>query len=195
MSDKPIMAHMTYRNRRYAGYTHDEALAYDGNIYYRTKIVLDNGEWYPNIEELAKAKGVAVKAVRYRLDMGDSYDDAIRHAGRTPVVGDLVIDGVPYPSLLEVARVFSVNPSTLRSRVLNGWTPEQAVGRTPPPNVRQYVVDGVPWTSIKTLAGAYDMKPERVRRRIAKHWTPTEAVGVDPEPTKDELARRADAAT
>lgn len=88
-----------------------------------------------------------------------------------------------------------MHPVILLKRLSRGWSPEQAVGITPPPAKPPHVLskpvvvrDGKDvrrFTSINQAAAAYGMDPRKVRSRLIRlKWSPEQALQIEPAPAK-----------
>ena len=141
------------------------------------------------------------KEHRARLGVSHEFYKKCVRSGRNPwketpqmpTPPRLLQVGSETKTLSEWAELAGVRVDTLRARLDQSmWTPEQAVGRAPPPRQKYafpadrrttFVVDGVTRTLREwaTLAGA---KEGTVRQRLSAGWTPRQAVGFDPKPPR-----------
>ena len=92
------------------------------------------------------------------------------------------IAGTKYESIRSAADALSVNYGALFRRLNSGWTPEQAVGITPPP-VRQgnasksVTISGRTFSSLKAAAAHYGIEVGVFRMRLLRGDSPERAVG------------------
>lgn len=174
------VSNITYQNRRNAGYTHDEALAYPGNVRYRDKIELPDGRWFPNLTEMSRATGIGLTTLEYRRNQGYTGMDLVTPDRHTPMARPRIIQGIPFASDKDAAAHFGVDYYTYLKRLADDWTVEQALGLAPSPKALSLAVDGVPYPSMRALADAFKQNRDMVRLRLASGASPRQAVGLDP---------------
>ena len=162
-------------------------------INYRYEV---EGKGFKSYDELSKHYGVKVVTIRTRLKRGMSLEEALGIV-KTPDLRykknntkknrrsikdvDLVVDGIKYESISELAKTFGITDITLRTRICEYWmSPEEAV-KTPirrtNKKIENLVVDGIKYESISQLAKSFGLKPFVVRQRIIDYgYTAEEAV-------------------
>ncbi len=94
----------------------------------------------------------------------------------------LIILGKTFISAQKAADHFGVNVVTLRSRLLRGWTPEEAVGVTAHERKKRagqaVVVNDISYSSVTEAANAYGLAPRTVIGRLSAGATLEEALGL-----------------
>mgnify|MGYP001463064996 CR=1 FL=1 len=80
--------------------------------------------------------GVDPRSASYRLNAGWDLDTALDPSADVDNRKSIVIQGIEYPTLSVAARKFEVNPVTFMKRVRHEWTPEQAAGLAPSPELQ-----------------------------------------------------------
>lgn len=169
----------TYKNRRNAGYSHDEAVAYPSRVRYQDKIELPDGRWFPNLTEMARATGINATTLEYRRAQGYTGADLITPDRHKPAARARVIQGIPFASDKDAAAHFGVTYNTYLRRLADDWSVEQALGLTPSPKALSLTIDGVPYPSIRALAAAFNQNRDIVRIRLSAGASPRQAVGLD----------------
>ena len=162
-------------------------------INYRYEV---EGKGFKSYDELSKHYGVKVVTIRTRLKRGLTLEEALgivktpdlrykknnlRKTKRSAKDVDLVVDGIKYDSISQLAKSFGIADITLRKRICEYWmSPEEAV-KTPikikNKKISNLVVDGIKYDSISQLAKSFGLEPYIVRNRIIDYgYTVEEAV-------------------
>ncbi|WP_194427710.1 tyrosine-type recombinase/integrase [Chromobacterium sp. Rain0013] len=99
-----------------------------------------------------------------------------------------VLNGTIYQSAVAVAQAFGVTTSIIHYRIKRGWTPEQIVGLTPPPEKNSQnrekigtpiVITGQKFNTVKEASQHYGLNYSIVKNRLFLGWTLYEALEVD----------------
>lgn len=162
-------------------------------INYRYEV---EGKRFKTYDELSKYYGVKVVTIRTRLKRGLSLEEALgvakipdlrykknnlKKSKRSAKDVDLVVDGVKYDSISQLAKSFGIADITLRKRICENWmSPEEAVKTPLKKNISKpedLVVDGIKYESYSQLAKSFGLKPYIVTQRINEYgYTAEEAV-------------------
>ena len=153
---------------------------------------------FNSYHEISEYYNVKTITIRKRLERGLSLEQAVgiiktpdfriknnksekvnRKAGEV----ELLVDGIKYKSISQLAKSFNMTDTTLRKRILEqGLSPEKAVKR-PIKKRAEYskthnlYVDGVQYKNITELAKAYNLKYDIVYQRVNNYgYSPEEAV-------------------
>lgn len=129
--------------------------------------------------------------VRSRLKLGWTKEQAFElkpapKRGRN-VGTPIIISGKRYKSKGEAARHFGIKESVFTSRLLRGWTLEQAAGLNLPPKApvkagKVIAIGDSEYPSEAAFARAFGKDYTVVRSRLSYGWTPEQAVDLKPPP-------------
>ena len=152
------------------------------------------GKEYSSIQEAyndIKPKGKTYSQVLYSLKSGNSPEVAF--SDYVPP-SKFIVRGVDYGTVRNAAEHFNVCFETVRYRLKNGWTNEEAVGLEPPKptpkklgiRTKIFEIDGVRYT-IKDLSEKYGMTPEYIRNKLRYGNSIEEVLGLVEKPKKYEV--------
>lgn len=159
---------------------------------YRRKNALPSiridGQTY-SIGQAAKTFGVEQSAITERLKQGWTARQAVRlDASPCASARKLIINGEIFHSRKAVAERFNIPESTVLYRIREGWSLQQVVGISSPPE-KDYsnivgkptktVVDGISFNSIREAAQHFCVNYRVVLHRLRIGWTTREALGLD----------------
>lgn len=133
----------------------------------------------------AKALGRALERERelaQRLERREAFK---AQAGEHTLGGlEIEFEGVRYASTSALARAYGVLSPTLRARMRQGWTLEQALGQASPPKLVRHLsavrVAGEEFASISAAARRFGVSWSVARYRLQIGATPEQAFGLAP---------------
>lgn len=133
----------------------------------------------------AKALGRALERERElarRLERREAFK---AQAGEHTLGGlEIEFEGVRYASTSALARAYGVLSPTLRARMRQGWTLEQALGQASPPKLVRHLsavrVAGEEFVSISAAARRFGVSWSVARYRLQIGATPEQAFGLAP---------------
>lgn len=146
---------------------------------------------FSTILEAAEHFGVHASTAARRLRDGWPPEEAFeirRHARSRPAGRELETSVGTFPSVKAAAIRFGLAPDTVVARLMNGWTPDEAVGvatHSRLPRVTQTLnCDGRDFPNVGRLAAAYGKSYRLVYKRLRTGWSPEQAVGSLPPPPR-----------
>lgn len=103
---------------------------------------------------------------------------------------EICVNGKKYPNIANAARDYGQKPSTVRSRLYQGWSLEEALEIESKPKIMakankkgtKIFVHGEEYKYIKDAAQKYNMSPQVVANRIKRGLTPEQALELEPFP-------------
>ena len=165
------------------------------------KPITIRGEEYPSITEAARYYNLSPKMVQGRLRDGWSVEEAfgLRQrkerlpARRRPISVKTNSGTLSYATVKEAAIDHQLDPKVVRTRISTyGWSPEQALGISPPPERKAHNRKAVSfelggksyeYESVTHAAKAHDLNEFLVLGRMnARGWTIEQALELDPPP-------------
>jgi hypothetical protein len=161
----------------------------------QSKKIKLNGIEYLSIVAAAKALGVNPITSQVRLNKGWSTEEAFSLKERpAQSKRKIMASGMEFPSLPAAARHFGLSPLKVKTRVLRGWTLQEALElevRSPPKPAHRTRISITAsngertFDSIKEAALAFGLEPGTVRARLSGHdWSPEMALGLIPPPSR-----------
>ena len=152
------------------------------------KRVVVEGVEYPSVNALARAYDLNTHTVSWRLRNGWTTKQSVEL--ESPPEGYLgprkiEVEDKTYASMIQAAKSYGLQPDTVKSRLLAGWTVEQALGLEPPPEsaaANPVVLEGVRYRSTNAACEAYGVPYSRVEGRVRIGWSLEQAIGVEPPP-------------
>lgn len=150
--------------------------------------IIINGQTF-SISEAAKAFGAEHADITNRLKQGWLARQAVG-LEPSPKASALtfVINGEVFRSKEEAAKRFGISVGKFNYRLRLGWTLDQVVGLSEPPEKghsnltgkpTQTIVDGIEFKSIRAAAEHFSVDYRVVKHRLWLGWTIKEAVGLD----------------
>jgi hypothetical protein len=98
----------------------------------------------------------------------------------------ILLGGRVFASIPAFARAYGKSFTVVKSRLILGWSPAQAVDLAPPPppsgekNGEPFTLKGVTYSSRAKAAKAHGLDPRKVHKRLKAGWTAEEAFGITP---------------
>lgn len=150
--------------------------------------IIINGQTF-SISEAAKSFGTEHADITNRLKQGWTARQAVG-LDPSPKASALtcVINGEVFRSKEEAAKKFGISIGKFNYRLKLGWTLDQVVGLSEPPEKghsnltgkpTQTIVDGIVFKSIRAAANHFSVDYRVVRHRLWIGWTIREALGLD----------------
>ena len=140
-----------------------------------------NNKLYKGTGELATAFGIKRPAFQYRLKAGWTLKQACNlepppEIIRKGVSIKFTFDNKDYSffSKNAAALYFGINPGTLKSRLINKWSLEEALGlvsRKRPERIAiEYKIDGLSFKSRSAIARHYKIDIKKLEARLKRGW-------------------------
>ena len=159
-------------------------------INYRYEV---EGKGFKSYDELSKHYGVKVVTIRTRLKRGLSLEEAlgivktpdlrykknnIKKTTRSVKDVDLVVDGIKYDSISQLAKSFGLEPYVVRNRIIDyGYTVEEAVKK--PLKGKSINVKGKEFSSIAEAARYFNKSAGTIQANLKRGLTVDEAFGFE----------------
>jgi hypothetical protein len=146
------------------------------------------GRIFPSIKAAAKHCGVSPSTVSRLMKSGMTAAKALtvktsRRMGRGKAI---TIEGRDYRTIKDACIAYGVDADTIRARIRNGYTPEDAIfgnmkDKPLHPMARSFTYKGKTYSTGKELAAEYGQRYSNVIRRVNRGWTLSQAL-LDAEP-------------
>tara|TARA_B100000925_G_scaffold272061_1_gene235729 strand:+ start:72 stop:1430 length:1359 start_codon:yes stop_codon:yes gene_type:complete len=159
-------------------------------INYRYEV---EGKGFKSYDELSKHYGVKVVTIRTRLKRGLSLEEALgivktpdlrykknntKKTTRSVKDVDLVVDGIKYDSISQLAKSFGLEPYVVRNRIIDyGYTAEEAVKK--PLKGKSINVKGKEFSSIAEAARYFNKSAGTIQANLKRGLTVDEAFGFE----------------
>lgn len=150
--------------------------------------IIVDGHAY-SISEAAKTFGVEHGNITKYLKQGWTARQAVGLDPSPKVLAlACVVDGEVFHNKEAVAKRFGISGGKIWYRIKQGWTMEQVVGLSAPPEKEhsnitckptQTIVDGLVFESIRAAAAHFSVDYKVVKNRLWIGWTIREALGLD----------------
>ena len=166
----------TMNLRLFKGWTPEEAagLTKRNQTPSNWKAVLLNSKTYPSLSAAARAYGISADCIASRLHIGWSIEEAFGVTKRVRSTGTKVtVAGRIFQSISAAARSCGLSANTVRVRLRQGWTLEEALALNPRRNPRwkEVTVGGNTYPSISAAARAFGIPVQRVFGRLHMGWS------------------------
>lgn len=146
---------------------------------------------YPSIKSCVEAnaiEGLSYASVQARLKMGWTLEEALTVPEKHRKAH--TIDGVTYPSIVQMCRSHNVKIVTYRRRIKSGWSIEEAIGIKQRVDGRKnkkgnsYTINNKTYRSVYELSREFNVNEGTIRDRLKKGFSPEVAVGISPMPKR-----------
>ena len=152
------------------------------------------GVIYPSQIAIADAFGIERKVFEHRLKSGWELKDALRNENNSK--RSVQCEGVQYASIRDLARAYDMDAELVWGRINRKWTPEQAVGIQPEPNLRlltptnavKVKVEGVEYSSVEAVCAYYGVDKSTYYGRLNRGATVEQALGLEEMPVQTHTA-------
>ncbi|MGF1804199.1 hypothetical protein L4C31_02965 [Aliivibrio sifiae] len=153
-----------------------------------------DGVVYPSQTALADAFGIERKVFEHRLKSGWELKDALKNENYSK--RSVQCEGVQYDSIRDLARAYKLEGELVWGRINRKWTPEQAVGIHPEPNLRSLTptnavkvkVEGVEYSSVEAVCSHYSVDKSTYYGRLNRGATVEQALGLEEMPVQKHTA-------
>ncbi|MHA2798774.1 GIY-YIG nuclease family protein [Vibrio harveyi] len=153
-----------------------------------------DGVVYPSQTALADAFGIERKVFEHRLKSGWELKDALKNENHSK--RSVQCEGVQYDSIRDLARAYKLDGELVWGRINRKWTPEQAVGVHPEPNLRSLTptnavkveVEGVEYSSVEAVCSYYGVDKSTYYGRLNRGATIEQALGLEEMPVQKHTA-------
>jgi len=116
------------------------------------------------MEELSELEESYIKMHNSLAPLG--YNLTSKSCGLESIGITTVVEGVEYPSLRDAARAHKISHETVRGRLSDGWSYEEAFGIVERKNRNVAVLEGVEYASRLQAAEAYKIDVKLVEARL-----------------------------
>ena len=149
-----------------------------GNLHHQECVV--DGRTFGSRAAAAKHYGVTTQKICSRMVRGWTFRQALGVDKRKPCKSapkTIRINGHVFPSFVEAAKHFGLDPETTRARVNKGWTLAEAFNlsarkkKTVFHNSQPITVAGVEYPSLSAAARANDQPLSRIQVRLKYGWS------------------------
>lgn len=169
-------ASVSYRIQK--GETIEEAVDY---FYHNKSTVEYNGVVYKNKLDLAKKLKINITTLSRRLMSGIPLEEAVSSLLNSNKNSGIVVNGIKYKSVAEACRVLGKQCNTVRMRLHNGWSIDEAFdikARKIQTKPKQIKVEGVVYKSLSEACKKYNLCRSTVSLRLKEGWSIDEAFGI-----------------
>lgn len=158
--------------------------------------VMVNNICYPSLAVAARKHKIPLSLVRSRKRKGFTIEEALEIKEREvehPLHIKIKVEDKIFSNVKEAADFYHINPATVRNRLVNGYTANEALGivprkrRTAKKDDKKIVVNGRTFANIGEAAEFYNIKKNTIRGRLNAKWSINEAFGLVPRMKKDSV--------
>ncbi|MBS3799094.1 GIY-YIG nuclease family protein [Pseudoalteromonas sp. BDTF-M6] len=141
-------------------------------------IITIEGIEYPSISEATRSYGLNYETIKQRLQRGWTPEQAFElefpPECKLSNANPTEVDGIVYPSFSEAARLCGLSPSTVRKRLKDGWTKNEAFGLEAKNNYLgpiAFEFEGRSFSSLRQAAEYYGIDNSVAQQRKNNGWT------------------------
>lgn len=172
----------THQKRMRAGYTDEEARAYDETVRYTNHYYVGD-QFFPNIEMLSAAYGIRYHTLWSRLNNNYTPEQAVAYPAHIQYKGFYHWDGTFYPNQHLLADAMGIDRYLLANRIGRGMSLTDIHNMPTVTKKRKPVtVAGIPYASTSAAARAHGVETSLFVQRLDKNWTPEQAAGIELSP-------------
>ena len=145
---------------------------------------------FSSLAEMATHFKVHPSTVGRRLRDGWSTEEAVGFKKRKKLGhgNQVFVDGQSYKTIKEACQVHGLNPETIRARIRNGYTVQDAFsGKFKERHsglAKSISFKGIKYPSIEALGETFLIKASVISRRLKRGWTLSQALNIEEAPPR-----------